>query len=183
VTKLRNTFRLAAWLIPLAWSLVPLTDVSADDRPVPAIVPAAKQPAPASARMPGECELIIEGKSVEKLVLLDPHGLTKEITAPRASVFLPPGRYVLQQIEFQGGFPLYPNEVLLLTPQTPTRLNIGKSLKPTVTAKRKGNVLKLDYRLLDAGGRNCANVYQCYPPRFDVYLGDEKIVSDKFEFG
>ena len=97
------------------------------------------------------------GEVGERLMLVDPHGQIKIITSPRASVFLPPGRYVLQQVDFEGGFPLYPNEVLLLTPQTPTKLNVGNSLKPSVTATRKGKLLQLDYQLLDAGGRNCAN--------------------------
>jgi hypothetical protein len=183
VAKLRKLSCLAAWLIPVAWTLVPLTAALADDRPMSATVATGKQPAPASARMPGGCELILEEKSIDKLVLLDPQGQTKEINTPRASVFLPPGRYVLQQVGFRGGFPLYLNEVLLLTPQTPTKLDVGKSLKPTVTAQRRGKVLKLDYKLLDASGRNCANVYQRNPPQFDVYLGDEKIGSGKFEYG
>ena len=68
----------------------------------PAIVATHKQPASATARKPGDCELILEGKSIERLVLLDPHGLTKVIPSPGASVFLPPGRYVLQQVDFRG---------------------------------------------------------------------------------
>jgi hypothetical protein len=182
VAKLPKSSCSVAWFILSAWAMSLPALVLAADPPMRAPIRNG-QTASATARKPGDCELILEGKSIERLVLLDSRGLTKVIASPRTSVFLPPGRYVLQQVDFQGGFPLYPNEVLLLTPQTPTKLDVGKLLKPTVTATRKGRMLKLDYQLLDAAGQNCANKYYPYPPHFDVYLGNEKVASGNFEYG
>ena len=75
-----------------------------------------------------------------------------DIRNPGHSVFLPPGRYLFQVVDFPAGLSVRTDIDFVLTPEKPYRLDIGASVKPRVTVKREGRLLKLEYELLDAGG-------------------------------
>ncbi len=69
--------------------------------------------------------------------------------------------------------------------QTPVVLSVGGPLTNSVTATRHGPDLRLDYRLVGAGGKiyQLANQNRSQPPEFAIYKGGRKIASGKFEFG
>jgi hypothetical protein len=69
--------------------------------------------------------------------------------------------------------------------KTPAVLDAGGPLTNSVTASRHGQDLRLDYRLVGAGGETYQLVKQdrSQPPEFAIYRGDKRIASGKFEFG
>lgn len=161
----------------MTWILILSTIVCAAE-------PAKEQP----ARDPSDCELIIAGKHIEKLSLVNKAGLDKVIVRPGPSIFLPPGRYRIQEIQLQEGYTFndYSGSAenrFTLSPDAPYKLMAGAPLTPGVTVKRQGRMLTMDYQLLDAEGRKYINRANTNPPRFDIYQGDQKIASGSFEYG
>jgi hypothetical protein len=162
----------------------------ADDPPTSGPIPDAKvakvapeaAPAQPPARNPDDCEVILESRHIESLVF-SYQGERKTVAVSGPSVFLPPGQYMLQEIHFQGGLTIQPSFAFSLANKVPFTLDFGASATPKVTVKREGRLLRLDYQLLDAKGRNCAGAYRNHPPEFAVYQGDEKIGSGKFAYG
>jgi hypothetical protein len=148
----------------------------------------ADQPAVKESDLPPlTCELIL-GKHIEKLSLVDERGQGAISKRRGSSMFLWPGRYVVKEIDLQGGYsartnPGRPADHLTLAPGKPCRFDVGTPLRPGVSAKRAGRLLKLDYRLLDADGRKYLNELRENPPRFAVYQGENKIASGSFEYG
>ena len=144
--------------------------------------PAAKQP----AKDPSQCELVVEGKQVERISLLPQQsasnsGVISLDVKPGVSMFLPQGNYSIWNIELQGGYRNGPdNEALTLTPDAVCILAVGTPLKSSVSVTRQGRFLRLEYQLLDAQGRKYMN---SSPPRFVVYQGNRKIGSGTFEYG
>ena len=69
--------------------------------------------------------------------------------------------------------------------KAPVVLNVGGPLTNSVTASRHGQDLRLDYRLVGAGGQSyqLANQDRSKPPEFAIYKGEKKIASGAFEFG
>jgi hypothetical protein len=61
---------------------------------------------PPSGKAAG-CELIIEGKSIEQLILVNKHDVQKEIQRPGESVSLPSGRYRVLHVVLDGGYRAY----------------------------------------------------------------------------
>ncbi len=140
------------------------------------------------ARDPSACELIIEGKHIEKLTLVNGQGLVKEINHPGSSVFLPRGLYTVQSIQVEGGYYSYPDSLnaenkLSLSPSEPCKLKAGAPLISTVSVKRAGRLLKLDYKLCDAEGRKYFNYQRTTTPQFAIYQGEQLIGSGAFEYG
>src|SRR3972149_4583360 len=131
------------------------------------------------------CELVLEGKNIEKLVLLDGHGLSKTFTRPDSSLFLPPGNYTIQEVSLGDYYALlYPNlekNRFTLTPDKPFHLKLGGSLTPEVALKRQGRFLTMDYKLLGVDGRRYLNRQRINPAQFAVYLDDQKIASGAFK--
>jgi hypothetical protein len=68
-------------------------------------------------------------------------------------------------------------------PARPNRLPSGAELRPVVKATRQGRTLKLEYKLLDAAGRNWAGRHRAKEPRFTVYKGNRQIGSGSFRYG
>jgi hypothetical protein len=64
-------------------------------------------------------------------------------------------------------------------------LDVGGPLTNSVTASRHGQDLRLDYRLVGAGGQTyqLARQDRSKPPEFAIYKGGKKIASGSFEFG
>jgi hypothetical protein len=152
--------------------------------PAPALAggPVKQEP----ALPPPACELIL-GKNVEHLLLLDEKGQSVVYERRGSSMFLWPGRYVIQEIQLQGGYSARgnggPAYRLTLARGKPGRFDVGTSLQPTVGVKRAGRLLRLDYLLLDADGRRYRGGNAKDPPRFAVYQGENKIASGAFEYG
>ena len=138
---------------------------------------AKEQPAP----KPADCRLIVEGKHIEKLTLVDEQGHATIITRPGSSVSLPAGRYWIQEICVQwdeSGAPNTEKDVnwLTLDPSRPSYLNVGSSATPRVVVTQRGRTLSL----------NCQGVTRIVgsaPPQFAVYQGDRRIASGAFEYG
>jgi hypothetical protein len=146
--------------------------------------PANDQP----ARDPSACELVIEGKGIEKLVLVNTMGQDKVISRPDPSVFMPPGEYWIREIQLQGGYSFYAyynsdGNQFTLNRDAPYKLKAGAPLTPSVTVKRHGRLLTMDYQLLDSTGRKYLNQGRTNPPQYAIYQGDQKIASGQFEYG
>jgi hypothetical protein len=150
---------------------------------LPAVALAENKPASRPVGNPGDCELVLENKHVESLVLLDPQGLSKLVEVSGTSVYLPQGKYQLQAIQFQGGVSSHPNSAFTLSPEKPCHVNVETPVTPKIAVTREGGVLRLDYQLFDDLGNNCAGKFRKSPPEFAVYLGVKKIGSGRFEYG
>jgi hypothetical protein len=155
----------------------------------------AKQP---EAKKPANCQLILEGRHIEKLVLSDRQGRVTELVRPGDRVLLPAGDYQIDDIVVKGGytcdwqFPLawpqlpsrWPPQSerrITLSHDSPCRPNIGTPLKPEITAKRVGRLMKVSYSLWlrDGGARGYSNPNSrnALFPQFAVYQGDRDVTS------
>jgi hypothetical protein len=144
--------------------------------------PGKKEPA-----LPPPAGELILGKYVANLTLVDEHGQGAVFQRRGSSMFLRPGRYVIRDIQLQGGFSARgsggPADRLTLARGKPCRFDVGTPLRPSVSMQRAGRLLKLDYQLLDADGRTYRGGDAKNPPRFAVYQGENKIASGAFEYG
>jgi hypothetical protein len=137
-------------------------------------------------------ELKITGKFVQRLVLPGGSYLVV-LDQPAASVKVPTGSYNQPDILLeQNGAEAFCNSGqsqvggrISVDDKTPAVLDVGGPLTNSVIASRHGQDLRLDYRLVGAGGKICqlANQDRSKPPEFAIYKGDKKIASGKFEFG
>jgi hypothetical protein len=153
-----------------------------------AVAFAAEPAKQGAARDSAACELVLEDEGIEKLTLVDDEGLWKEFARPGRSIFLPPGRYRIQEIwlktgEYERDLNPGGQDLLTLSPERPSRLKVGATLSPTVTAKRRGRLLVLGCQLRDAEGRKYFAGDRTNPPQFTIYQGDREIASDSFEYG
>jgi hypothetical protein len=136
-------------------------------------------------------ELKITGKFIQRLVLPGGSHLVV-LDQPAASVKVPTGSYNQCDILLeQNGAKAFnnssqsPGRRISVDDKTPAVLNAGGPLTNSVIASRHGQDLRLDYRLVGAGGETyqLANQNRSRPPEFAIYKGDKKIASGKFEFG
>jgi hypothetical protein len=175
-------FGLVRWCGFLAGWLLLSTAVLAAEPPLnpPATNPVAAEPS-------ATCELDLDGRHIARLVLQAEHGPRRELLRPGSSVSLPPGKYWIKQVELEGGYSASPRFVreksFVLNPNEPCRPDIGAPLAPTIAMKRMGRLIKLDYQLLDAGGRNYVPDSNDRPPQFAVYQGDHQVSSGSFKYG
>lgn len=137
---------------------------------------------------PTACQLNIVGKFVEKLVLVDEAGHTKQLNQPGPSVTLPAGQYRVSQVELKGGFQCTvagteESDLFRLTPDEPHELQVGAPLNPSAKVTRQGRLLELDYQLLDVSGHSYTNQDRENPPRFTVHKNGQEIGSGSFEYG
>jgi hypothetical protein len=178
------TAAFAGVLVLAGWSLPPVIALAEN---------VVKQAQP---EKPADCRLILEGRHVDKLVLSNKQGKLIELVRPGACVLLPAGDYQVEEIEVEGGYyinwPLEPrsseppshwppasNRLLRLRPETPCRPNIGMPLKPEITAKRVGRLVKVRYSacLMDGGGRGYLPRERDLLPQFAVYQGERDITA------
>jgi len=143
--------------------------------------------ADSQSEQPMKYELKLEGENIEQLVLQG-GGQKQTFDRPGRSLMLEPGTYETSQLQLKGGFTYYPsgdNEILksiLVGPGEPAILKAGGPLEQRITAQRKGQLLKMDYRLIGIAGEWYRNDNR-YPPTFTIYIGDKEIASGKFQFG
>jgi len=137
-------------------------------------------------------EVKITGQFIRRLVL--PGGpYLVVLDQPAASVQVPTGSYNQPDIRLgQNGAEAFCQSGqsqlgrrVSVADKTPAVLNVGGPLTNSVTASRHGRDLRLDYRLVGAGGETyqLANQDRSQPPEFAIYKGDKKVASGKFEFG
>ncbi len=137
-------------------------------------------------------ELKITGNFIQRLVLSGGSHLVV-LDQPAASVQVPTGSYNQCDILLeQNGAKAFNNSSqsqagrrISVDDKAPAVLNAGGPLTNSVIASRHGQDLRLDYRLVGAGGETyqLANQNRSRPPEFAIYKGDKKIASGKFEFG
>jgi hypothetical protein len=148
-----------------------------------AVAPASSAQGPAAGD--AKCELTIDGQSIDRVLLRDQQNAAHKIDDPRQSARFPAGKYYVECIELQGGSKLYPKEQdwFTLSPDRPYRLSLGSPMNAQVKARRRGRTLILDYRLLDADGRNYARRTLSSPPSFKVFEDGREIGSGVFKYG
>ena len=129
------------------------------------------------------CQLIIEGRFIEKLVLFKGDDRI-EIDYPEASLSLPAGRYRLAYVDLLGGYSCRSSsEWLTLTPNAVHHLKVGGPLTPNVRATRCGRFLRMDYYLHGVGGRRYYfDRSNAKRPHLTVFKGDSEIGSAPFAY-
>jgi hypothetical protein len=137
-------------------------------------------------------ELKITGKFIQRLVFSGGPYLVV-LDQPAASVKILTGSYIHPDILLkQNGAEAFckPGQTQIrwrfsVDDKTPAVLNVGGPLTNSVIVSRHGQDLRLDYRLVGAGGETyqLAGQNRSQPPEFAAYKGDRKIASGKFEFG
>ena len=172
----------AVWIVPVVLGLVAAS-----------VTHAAEPPRPASAGDSRNGTLQIAGKGIEKLVLSGPRpGQEQELNRPGPTVSLPAGLYTVKEIVLQGGFegrrPVRPGSFpdvyqFTIAAGQSHRLEIGTPLTSTVTVKRRGSVLRLDYAMVAVGGWMYFPRGREDPPRVNIYQGDELVGSGSFKYG
>ena len=141
------------------------------------------------ASKPAVCQLRIEGRAIERLVLADESQETTELARPAESVPLPAGRYFVREVELTNGFRCYAwiggEEDWIQVPADPTPVvKVGAPLTPKVSVQRAGRLLKLDYELVDAAGRRYTPKDDAAaPPQFTILKNGQTIGSGSFEYG
>ena len=137
-------------------------------------------------------DLKITGQFIQRLILPSGNYLVV-LDNPAATVKVPTGSYNQPNIRLeQGGTAAFLNpgqppsgNRISVNDKTPAILAAGGPLTNSLTATRHGQDLRLDYRLVGAGGATYQMVEQnrAHPPEFAVFKGDKKIASGNFEFG
>lgn len=137
-------------------------------------------------------ELKITGKFIRRLVLPGGPYLVL-LDQPAGVVKIPTGNYQQPNVRLeQNGVEAYCNsrpqpsgKQFSVDTKTPAVLDVGGPLINSVSASRHGEDLRLDYRLVGAGGETyqLANENRSHPPQFAIFKGDKKIASGNFEFG
>ena len=134
------------------------------------------------------CQVIL-GPHVTSVVFVDEHGVQPVLKPAGQDVSLKAGRYRISEITLEGGYSYraaYEQNVewIILTPDKPYELQAGTPLTPRVRATRQGPLLKLDYQLVDAAGRNYRSSEPSkHPPRFSIRQQNREIASGDFEYG
>jgi hypothetical protein len=149
---------------------------------------AAEQTKPPPAPDAPACRLNIQGKFVEWLMLVDEQDRQELLHVQGDRVAVEPGRYRVREVQLKGGYHSYVSsdreeDWFTVGPGSPHQLKVGAPLTPKVRVTRQGPLLKLDYQLLDAGGRNYSNRESVTSPRFTVYKDGREIASGAFEYG
>jgi hypothetical protein len=142
-----------------------------------------------------DCQLILEGRQIEKLVLSNEQGKVINLVHPGDTTLLPAGDYQIEEIEVQGGYvtrwvpnspSLWPppkNRLLSLSPNQPCQPNIGGPLKASIdiSAKRKGRLVQATYHLwlrgVEQSPYSPAHCGEVPPTKFTVYQGDREITG------
>lgn len=136
-------------------------------------------------------ELKITGNYVQRMTLEGgPYMVV--LDQPEAVVKVPVGRYgptkaCLKKGDTQAYLDSRTQAAeghITISEKTPALLTVGGPLTNSVSIRRQGKKLALNYQLVGAGGAyQMVNQDRSHPPEFAVYQGDKKVASGKFEFG
>jgi hypothetical protein len=141
------------------------------------------------ASKPAVCQLRIEGRAIERLVLADESQETTELARPAESVPLPAGRYFVREVELTNGFRCYAwigdDDDWIQVPADPAPVvKVGAPLTTKVSVQRAGRLLTLDCELVDAAGRRYTpRDHTTAPPQFKIVKNGQTIGSGSFEYG
>ena len=133
--------------------------------------------------------LKIEGKYIERLILRrQDNNKSEEFRRPEQIIKLPTGKYYLHEVHLQGSYICYASRVskrlqINITPDETATLKIGAPLKQIIKISRQGRNLAMNYELIGVGSEKYISRERNKPPTFTVYKGEQKIASDKFEYG
>jgi hypothetical protein len=137
-------------------------------------------------------EVRINGKFIKRLVLGGGEYLVLG-DRPAATLKVPVGNYyppdvLLEQNgvqAYRGSGPVGMPKSVAVTGRAPTVLAVGGPLTNSVITTRQGDVLRLNYQLIGAGGETyqLAVVDRSKPPEFAIYKGHRQVASGNFEFG
>jgi len=142
-------------------------------------------------------ELKITGKFIRRLTLSGNSGNPwfTVLDQPAGTVRVPNGSYTqpFVQLEQNGIQAIWDanssssarQASIVVNALTSTTLDIGGPLTNSVAVSRHGSDLRLDYRLLGAGGQRyqLASLDRSHPPEFAIYHAGKKIGAGNFEFG
>jgi hypothetical protein len=133
-------------------------------------------------------ELKITGSYIQR-VILGGSAYTVLLDQPSGIVRVPVDDYVQPKIWVKNGNAEArcdsASRRLSVQEKEPAELVAGGPLTNSVSVTRRGRSLRLDYKVIGAGG----DVYQLatqdrsHPPTFAVYKADRQIGSGRFEFG
>lgn len=146
-------------------------------------------PTPKADAVAANYQLRIEGRGIERLVLVDENQKPTEFAKPGGSVSLPAGRFFVRKVELTGGFQCYDwldddEDWITLPASSPPVVKVGAPLTPQVHIQRAGRLLQLDYQLVDAAGRGYSPDDDTVPPpKFSVLKNGQTIGSGSFEYG
>ena len=137
-------------------------------------------------------ELKLPGQYIRRLVLRGrPYRVI--LDQPAGVVRIPTGNYNEPEIllEKNGASAFCTSDVsqfdrqISVNDKTAAVLNVGGPVTNSVIATGQGRDLRLDYRLVGAGGEIYQRTIQnrCSPPAFAISKGGKKIASGTFEFG
>jgi hypothetical protein len=140
------------------------------------------------------CQLKINGHSIRQLTLIERTGRAGvRLDHPGQTVQLSAGTYRVESVELEDGFTLQSmpgnrDNWFHVTPEGPNELVVGAPLYPTVTARRHGGFIQMDYATVDGAGRNYEKTRQAMTamppaPTFTVYQDGQQIGAGSFEYG
>lgn len=166
-----TALRIPGWPLAACWPLLAACALAA---------------APAAEQQPA-CQLILEGRPVEKLTLIDDHEQTLEFIRPGSGLSLPPGRYHIHELSVQwdDDGPVWTGEDLgLITLDTthPCHLDVGSSKAPRVVMNRRGPILSFRYDPV-IGNKAFSTATRASRPQFAAYQKGEKVGTGTFEYG
>ena len=100
------------------------------------------------------------------------------------------GQYTVEEIQISSGpaqATANPFSTLKVVQGQTNRLNAGLPLTAKVTAIRRGDSLRLDYRMVDAGGTAyrlaSMGTGTLAKPEFSIWQGKRRVASGSFEYG
>jgi hypothetical protein len=133
-------------------------------------------------------ELKVTGSMVHRLVLQNDRGYTVVLEAPDSSVKIPVGSYRAKSIWIKQGEATACQRTgrsLTISEKSPTVFLAGGPLTNSVTAKRRGKYLVLDYSLIgaDGGAYQLSKDDPLHPPAFTIFHNGKKVATGQFAFG
>jgi hypothetical protein len=128
-------------------------------------------------------KLELEGKPVERLVLVDEQNQRHEFRHPSSPLSLPPGRYQIAEISvrWNENEPLTTDRDVIgltLSPSATYRLILGGPPDLGLSVKRQGDLLMVDYKI----PRYSSDFWRNSPPLVAIYRGEHKLASGTLEY-
>ena len=133
------------------------------------------------------CTLVLEGKPIDNLILVDPQGLLYKFSRPNSTLSLPPGRYLIREIAVrwdENGYPSTDRDVncLTLSPNYTCILKFGENPSLKLSVNRQGNLLAADC-FTYIKPNSLVNTTNDIHPLIAVYQGEEKLASGPLKYG